>query len=87
MIERFWTLETEDGTTSSFRTLLQTMFIVAVISLVLSIGPLLRLLYRYPEALGLIIAIQLLMGRYTGYRLSELYRFRDFLGMRRGEVA
>jgi hypothetical protein len=84
MIERFWTLETEDGTTSSFRTLLQTMFIVAVISLVLSVDPLLRLLYRYPEAMGLIIAAQLLLGRYTGYRLSELYRFRDFLGMQRG---
>ena len=29
MIERFWTLETEDGTGSSFRTLLETMIIVA----------------------------------------------------------
>lgn len=80
MIERFWTLETEDGTTSSFRTLLSTMIIVAVIALVLSLPALGRFLFRYPETLGLIMAIQLLMGRYTGYRLSELYRFRDFTG-------
>ena len=32
-----------------------------------------------PEILGLIMAAQLLIGRYTGYRLSELFRFRDFI--------
>ena len=32
MVERFWTLETEDGTSSSFRTLLQTMMISATIA-------------------------------------------------------
>jgi len=79
MIERFWTLETEDGTTSSFKTLLQTMLIVATISLVLSVHPLLAHLFHYPESLGLIVAVQLLIGRYTGYRILELYRFRDFL--------
>jgi hypothetical protein len=36
-------------------------------------------MFRYPETLGLIMAGQLLIGRYTGYRLSELFRFRDFL--------
>ena len=28
------------------------------------------------------MAAQLLLGRYTGYRLSELFRFRDFLGQK-----
>jgi hypothetical protein len=79
MIERFWTLETEDGTTSSFRTLLATMFIAVTISLVLSMRAVVAHMYRYPETLGLLMAIQLLIGRYTGYRLLELYRFRDFL--------
>ncbi len=79
MIERFWTLETEDGTGSSFRTLLETMIIVASISLVLSWHAMVRQLFRYPEALGLVIAAQILIGRYTGYRLTELYRFREFL--------
>jgi len=34
---------------------------------------------KFPETLGLIMACQLLIGRYTGYRLSELFRFRDFV--------
>lgn len=79
MIERFWTLETEDGTGSSFRALVNTMVIAITISLVLSLKALSVHLYRFPETLGVIMAIQLLIGRYTGYRLMELYRFRDFL--------
>ncbi len=79
MIERFWTLEVEDGASSSFKTLLGTMVIAITISLVLSIPAVVTHMFRYPETLGLIMALQLLIGRYTGYRLSELYRFRDFV--------
>jgi hypothetical protein len=79
MIERFWTLETEDGTTSSFKTLLSTMFIAALISLVASRTVLVWQLTHYPETLGLVMAGQLIIGRYTGYRLLELFRFRDFV--------
>lgn len=79
MIERFWTLETEDGTVSSFRTLLATMLIAVTISLVLSLRAVVAHMFRYPETIGAIMAVQLLIGRYTGYRLTELYRFRDFL--------
>jgi len=79
MIERFWTLETEDGAPASFRTLMGTMLIAASISLFLSLHAVVRHLFRYPETLGLIMAVQLLIGRYTGYRLLELFRFRDFV--------
>lgn len=79
MIERFWTLEVEDGTSSSFRTLLGTMLIAASIALVLSIPAVVNHMFHFPETLGIILAGQLLIGRYTGYRLMELYRFRDFM--------
>jgi hypothetical protein len=79
MVERFWTLETEDSTTASFQTLLQTMAIALVIALVLSRQTVVAYLFCYPEALGLVMAGQLLIGRYTGYRLLELFRFRDFV--------
>jgi hypothetical protein len=79
MVERFWTLETEDSMAASFRTLFQTMFIATVIAFVLSRPFVVRQLFCFPETLGLIMAGQLLIGRYTGYRLSELFRFRDFL--------
>ena len=78
MIERFWTLETEDSAASSFKTLLQTIAIAALISVTVSRHFILNQLVRYPETLGLVMAAQLLLGRYTGYRLSELFRFRDF---------
>jgi hypothetical protein len=79
MVERFWTLETEDSTSASFRTLFQTMLISTVIALVLSRTEIVQHMFRFPETLGLIMAAQLLIGRYTGYRLMELFRFRDFL--------
>jgi len=79
MVERFWTLETEDGTSSSFKTLLTTMLIAATIALVCGVPLVVGHLFRYPETLGLIMAAQLLIGRYTGFRLMELFRFRDFL--------
>ncbi len=79
MVERFWTLETEDSVTASFKTLLQTLLIALVIAFVLSRAALLRHLYCFPETLGLVMAGQMLIGRYTGYRVMELFRFRDFL--------
>jgi hypothetical protein len=79
MIERFWTLEVEDSTASSFGTLLSTLIIAASISLFLSLHALVRHMFRFPETLGFVMAAQLLIGRYTGYRLSEILRFRDFL--------
>jgi hypothetical protein len=79
MIERFWTLEVEDGTMASFKTMLGTMFISATIAVVLGIHALVGFLFRFPETLGFIMAAQLLLGRYTGYRLSELFRFRDLI--------
>ena len=79
MIERFWTLDTEDGTTASFKTLLQTLLIAATISVVTSLHAVVNQMMRYPETLGIIMACQLLIGRYTGYRLLELFRFRDLI--------
>jgi hypothetical protein len=79
MIERFWTLEVEDGTAASFKTMLGTMLIATCIALILGIRPMVHFLFRFPEALGFIMAGQLLLGRYTGYRLSELFRFRDLV--------
>ena len=77
MIERFWTIEEEDGAGASFRTLLVTVGVAGAIGLLLSSPAVARHMFRYPETVGLVMAVLLLLGRYTGYRLSELYRFRD----------
>ena len=39
--------------------------------------PLQLTFFVYPEILLTVAALQILLGRYTGYRLSELYRFRS----------
>ena len=79
MIERFWTLEEEDGSAASFRTLGATLGLAAILWGVLSWSWVSATLLAYPEALGVVVALLLLLGRYTGYRLTELYRFREFL--------
>jgi len=79
MVERFWTVEVEDGTAASFKTLLGTMVVAVVIGLALSPEIVSTTLFRHPELLGLVLAVQFLVGRYTGYRLTELFRFQDLL--------
>ncbi|HEV3118439.1 MAG TPA: 7TM domain-containing protein [Gemmataceae bacterium] len=79
MVERFWTVEVEDGTVASFKTLLGTMVVAVTVSAVLSPPAASQWLLHYPETLGVVLAAELLLGRYTGYRLSELYRFNEFL--------
>ena len=79
LVERFWMVETEDGTAASFWTLLGTSVVAVAVSLALSADAVAQWMFRYPESLGVVLAAQLLLGRYTGYRVSELYRFRDFL--------
>lgn len=37
-----------------------------------------HLTYNFPELNLITLALILLLGQYTGYRLTELYRFRDF---------
>jgi hypothetical protein len=79
IIERLWSMEAEDGAWASLRTLLGTLTIAASVSLVLAIPGLVTMLVRCPELIGLSMAGQLLLGRYTGYRLNELYRFAALL--------
>lgn len=77
LIERFWTAEEEDGTAPAVRTMLLTLGTALVIFAVARMEFISRQLLAYPEILGVIIAGQLVVGRYTGYRLTELVRFRD----------
>jgi transglutaminase-like putative cysteine protease len=92
LVERFWTIEAEDGTMSSFKTLVGTVVVAVTVSVALSSEAVGSWMSRYPETLIAVLAAHLALGRYTGYRLSELYRFGDIiheesseLGARRAE--
>lgn len=79
LVERFWTIEAEDGVPASFKTLLGTLGVSALVSLALGPDVVGTWVLRYPETLGVVLAAQFLLGRYMGYRVSELYRFSDLL--------
>ena len=64
---------------ASFKTLLGTLALSLLISIVLSPRLVGNWMFQNPETLGLVFSAQLLLGRYTGYRLTELYRFGDFV--------
>jgi hypothetical protein len=36
-----------------------------------------HLTFNFPELMFSLLGLILLLGKYTGYRLTELYRFRD----------
>ena len=80
LVERFCMLESEDGTAVSLRTLAGTLVVALTISVALSPDVVGRWMFSYPETLGVVLAAQFLIGRYTGYRVSELIRFRDLAG-------
>jgi hypothetical protein len=52
--------------------------LVAVLSyLVMSNRLVEHLTFNFPELILTLLGIIMILGKYTGYRLSELYRFRD----------
>ena len=76
LVERFWAMEEEDGTAAAVQVMLATLLTAAVIFLLTRWGVVRELVKHHPEVLTFVLAGQLLLGRYTGYRLAELYRFR-----------
>ncbi len=77
MIERFWLMEEEEGMRSSFWTLFHTVALAGVIAIVTSWNVIRTQFLEGPEAIGVVLAGQMLLGRYTGFRLTELQRFRS----------
>jgi len=45
----------------------------------MSVNEIQHLVFAFPELLLVVLAAALLLGRYKGYRLTELMRFKAFL--------
>ena len=76
-IERMSIVWEEHGPSEAIVQGLGSMAVAVVAFLVMNIGRLQYLVGMFPELLLVVLAATLLMGRYTGYRLSELWRFRS----------
>lgn len=53
-----------------------SLLIACLAYLVMSWPPLEHLMFVYPELLLVLLGMTLILGRYSGYRLTELFRFR-----------
>lgn len=76
-VERFFVLQSEDGTAAALRESGNTAAVAACGFLLFQWRWLGKLLFVYPELLLVVVACLMLLGRYSGYRLMELRRFRS----------
>ena len=77
-IERMSIVWDENGPAAALRQGIGSLATAAACYFVMTIGYIEHLLFVYPEILLVLLALSILLGRYAGYRLTELWRFRDF---------
>ena len=75
-IERMSIAWEERGAGHAVKEGVGTLIVASMAYLVMSWPPLEHLVFVFPETLLILLAITLLLGRYSGYRLTELFRFR-----------
>jgi len=80
VIERFFVLVEEAGIREGVKTAAGSAAVSIIAYGIISWEPLQLTFFVYPELLAAVAAVQILLGRYTGYRLSELFRFRGVGG-------
>jgi len=78
-IERMSICWEESGAREAMTQGLGSLLIACIGYLVMTNDALMYLMFVFPELLLVVLSLSLLMGRYTGYRLSELSRFRAML--------
>ncbi len=56
-----------------------TLFAASLAHLIMSVPELTYFVFTFPAVLLVLVGFMLAMGRYRGYRLTELMRFKAFL--------
>lgn len=77
-IERMSVVWEERGAADAMRAGLGSLIVAIAAYIFMGIAWLEHLIFTFPELLLIILALVVLAGRYTGYRLTELRRFREF---------
>jgi hypothetical protein len=80
VIERMSIVWEEVGPAEAVKQGIGTLVVAALADLVMSLDGVEFLVFVFPEILLLLLAVILLLGRYSGYRLLELVRFRALGG-------
>jgi len=76
-IERMSVVWEERGATDAMRAGLGSLFVAIAAYIFMGLAWLEHLIFTFPELLLVILAAVVLVGRYTGYRLTELRRFKE----------
>jgi hypothetical protein len=80
VIERMSVVWEERGAADAMIDGAGTLFVAAVAYWVMGLDTVRHLVFVFPEILFILLAVTLLIGRYTGYRLSEIRRFHALKG-------
>jgi len=75
-IERMSIVWEERGPAEAMQQGFGSLFVAAIAYLLMSIEVLRHFIFVFPEMLLILLAMTILLGRYSGYRLSELIRFK-----------
>jgi hypothetical protein len=78
-IERLSIILMERGGREAIKVSLGTLLVATFGYLAMSISSTQDFFFAFPEVLFALIGIQILLGRYTGYRLAEYIRFKSFI--------
>jgi hypothetical protein len=78
-IERLSITWEERGGGHAFKVAIGTLFAATLAHLLMSVPELNYFIFTFPAVLMILVGFMLAMGRYRGYRLTELFRFKAFL--------
>ena len=78
-IERLSITWEERGGSHAFKVAVGTLFAATLAHLLMTIPELTYFIFTFPAVLLIMVGFMLAMGRYRGYRLTELFRFKAFL--------
>jgi len=78
-IERLSITWEERGASHALKVAIGTLFAASLAHLIMTVPELIYFVFTFPAILLILVGFMLAMGRYRGYRLTELVRFKAFL--------
>jgi hypothetical protein len=77
LVEKFIATQIEKGNKTAFYLALETLIISVIGYFLLKWGGLIKMIIAYPWMILLTIPINILLGKWTGLRISEYFRFKE----------
>jgi hypothetical protein len=79
LVEKFVATQIEKGSRTAIVLSVETLLISIISYYIISWQSLLSLVQQYPMVILLTILVNMFLGRWTGLRLMEYFRFKDLI--------